>query len=372
MEIDEALLQTQTRLTAEGRNLSDLLGHFRNRISPVLIGEVEWIQLLNCAAKLPTVMGAHPIGFEIPLQTCEPRADLCVALASGTHSAEHFLAQAKIHSSDDTARAISLLLKRIEKKNSQLREIVGRKIMLQFVSASDWESRLSLQSLFLKPDLKPILGTAGREIDVGIVAKSLADSFGWSMRKKQLNHLQQVYLAQPGDTRMDSFSINPSKSHAIQLSILGFSKSQDVRNYLANVAWTGQLSVVDGIIARFAQRMPLAKVGLNVDVGEKSIEPTLGLILIVEQRQTKDSRYWLDGLTDWNPVLQALGQENIIIPEKLQALASWPTKPTRLFASSGHYIMLCGIHHIKLVIDQKGLVGVKAYVYMALSDASAA
>lgn len=370
MVIDEALLQTQTRLTAEGSNLSELLGHFRNRISPVLIGEIEWMQLLNCAAKLPTAMGAHPIGFEIPLHTREPRADLCVALASTTHSAEKFLVQAKIHSSDDIVRAISLLLKRIEKKNSQLREIVGRKLMLQFVSDSDWESRLSLRSLFLRPDLKPILGTAGQEIDVGIVAKSLADSFGWSMSKKQLNHLQQVYLAQPGNTRMDSFSINPSNSRAIQLSILGFSKSQDIRNYLDNVAWTGQLSVVDAIIARFAQRMPIARIGLNVDVGEKAVEPTLGLILIVEQRQTKDSRYWLDGLTDWNPVLQALGQEDTIIPEKLQALAGWPSKPTRLFARSGHYIMLCGIHHIKLVIDQNGLVGVNAYVYMALSDAS--
>lgn len=370
MKIEEALLRTQTRLTAEGCNLSDLLGHFRNRISPVLIGELEWIQLLNCAAKLPTAMGAHPFGFEIPLHTRESCADLCVALASGTHSAENFLVRAKIHSSEDFVRAISLLLNRIGKKNSQLREIVGRKLMLQFDSASDWESRHSLRSLFLRPELKPILGTTGRENDVGVVSKSLADSFGWSMSKKQWNNLQQVYLAQPSETRMDSFSISPSKSRAIQLSILGFSKSQDIRNYLDNVAWTGQLSVVDSIIARFAQRMPLARVGLNVDVGEKAVEPTLGLILIVKQRQTKDSRYWLDGLTDWNPVLQALGQEDIIISDKLQALADWPSKPTRLFASSGHYIMLCGIHHIKLVIDQNGLVGVKAYLYMALSDVS--
>ena len=367
MEIDEAVLQTQTRLTAEGCNLSDLLGHFRNRISPVLIGDTEWLQLLECGAKLPIAMGAHPFSFEIPLHTREPCADLCVTLASGTQSAENFLIQAK---SDDIARVVSLLLKRIEEKNSQLREIIGRKLMLQFDSASDWKSRLSLRSLFLRPDLKPILGTTGRENDVGIISKSLADSFGWSMSKQHLNHLQQVYLAQPSETRMDSFCINQSKLRAIQLSILGFSKRQDIRNYLDNAAWTGQLSVVDAIIARFAQRMPLARVGLNVDVGENAVEPTLGLILIIEQRQKKDSRYWLDGLTDWNPVLQALSEEEIVIPEKLQALAGWTSKPTRLFASSGHYILLCGIHHIKLVIDQNGLVEVKAYVYMALSDVS--
>ena len=42
MELDEAVTLTEDRLAVEGGALSDLLRHFRGRISPVLIGDREW------------------------------------------------------------------------------------------------------------------------------------------------------------------------------------------------------------------------------------------------------------------------------------------------------------------------------------------
>ena len=39
MDIDEAVTLTQDRLAGEGGTMGNLLGHFRNRISPVLIGD---------------------------------------------------------------------------------------------------------------------------------------------------------------------------------------------------------------------------------------------------------------------------------------------------------------------------------------------
>ena len=109
---------------------------------------------------------------------------------------------------------------------------------------------------------------------------------------------------------------------------------------------------------------------MNIDVQEKGIGPTLGLTLIVKQRYTKDSRYWLDGLTDWDPFLEALGHEELVVPEKLAALAGWVSKPTTLFAKSGRYVLLRGIHHIKLVISGNQLLKAKAYVFMVLSGAA--
>ena len=102
---------------------------------------------------------------------------------------------------------------------------------------------------------------------------------------------------------------------------------------------------------------------------EEGVGPTLGLTLIVKQRYTKDSRYWIDGLTDWDPFLAALGHEELVVPEKLEALAGWASKPTTLFARTGRFVMLRGIHHIKLVISGDRLVKAKAYVYMVLSGA---
>ncbi|MDE0250698.1 MAG: hypothetical protein OXK72_06790, partial [Gammaproteobacteria bacterium] len=111
------------------------------------------------------------------------------------------------------------------------------------------------------------------------------------------------------------------------------------------------------------------RTGVNIDVQEEGVGPTLGLTLIVKQRYTKDSRYWLDGLTDWDPFLDALGHEDLVATEKLTALADWVSKPTTLFAKSGRIVMLRGIHHIKLVISENQLRKAKAYVFMVLSGA---
>ncbi|MDE2985531.1 MAG: hypothetical protein OXU69_12565 [Gemmatimonadota bacterium] len=108
---------------------------------------------------------------------------------------------------------------------------------------------------------------------------------------------------------------------------------------------------------------------MNIDVREEGVGPTLGLTLIVKQRYTKDSRYWLDGLTDWEPFLEALSHEDLVVPEKLGALAGWVSKPTTLFGKSGRFVMLRGIHHIKLVVSGDRLREAKAYVFMVLSGA---
>ncbi len=89
----------------------------------------------------------------------------------------------------------------------------------------------------------------------------------------------------------------------------------------------------------------------------------------VKQRYTKDSRYWHDGMTDWDPFLEALGQEDLVVPEKLTALAGWVSKATPLFGKSGRFVLLRGIHHIKLVVSGDRLRKAKAYVFMVLSAA---
>jgi len=91
---------------------------------------------------------------------------------------------------------------------------------------------------------------------------------------------------------------------------------------------------------------------------------------MVKQRYTRDARYWLDGPGDWDPFLAALGHEELVVPEKVAALAGWVSRPQPLFAKSGRYLLLRGIHHIKLVISGNGLRKVKAYVFMVLSGAA--
>ena len=369
MDIDEAITLTQDRLAKEGGSMGELLGHFRNRISPVLIGEPEWERVLECARNLPVTMAALPFGFELPLHARRPEADFGASLASGTRTAAFFEERARTDETDGTARAIAGLFRQIDAEDSSLRQIVGRKLMLEYDIGSAPDGEGSFPALFLRPGERPIIGAGGQVDDVVTVVDALVSSVGWKMSDAERENVERVYLAQPADTRMDSFGIFPSRSRAIRLAIMGFKSRREICSYLENAGWPGRISAVESVIARFRERANIVRTGANIDVWEEGLGPTLGLTLIVKQRYTKDSRYWLDGLTDWDPFLEALSQEDIVVPEKLAALAGWVSKPTALFARSGRYILLRGIHHIKLVVSGNRLREAKAYVFMVLSGA---
>lgn len=369
MNLDEAVTLTEERLAAEGGTMGELLGHFRNRISPTLIGEPEWGLILKRAGNLPITMGALPFGFELPLHAPEPKADLGVSLASGTRTAAFFRERTRTDEADETARVIGRLFRQMDAEDSPLREIVGRKLMLEYDIGSARDRDRSLPGMFLRPGERPIMGAHGQVNDVGTVVDALVSCVGWEMSDAERANVDRVYLAQPEDTRMDSFGVFPSRSRAIRLAVMGFRSQQAVCSYLENTGWPGRIPAVEAVIARFRERASIARTGVNIDVQEEGVGPTLGLTLIVRQRYTKSSRYWLDGLTDWEPFLEALSHEEIVVPEKLTAIADWVSKPTTLFAKSGRYVLLRGIHHIKLVISGNQLRKAKAYVFMVLSGA---
>ena len=223
--------------------------------------------------------------------------------------------------------------------------------------------------MFLRPGERPILGGSGQADAVLLVVDALLSCIGWKTTGNERKHVERAYLAQPEDTRMDSFGVFPSRPRSVRLAVMGFRSQRETCSYLEDIGWPGQMPAVRSVISRFRERANIVRAGVNIDVQDEGVGPTLGLTLIVKQRYTKDSRYWLDGLTDWDPFLGALGQEDIVIPEKLAALAGWVSKPTPLFAKSGRYIMLRGIHHIKLVISEDRLQEAKAYVFMVLSAA---
>ncbi len=369
MDIDEAVTLTQDRLAREGDTMGDLLGHFRNRISPVLVGDPQWARILECAGKLPITMGALPFGFELPLHEPEPEADFGASLASGTRTAAFFQERARTDETDEPARAITRLFGQMDAEDSPLQEIVGRKLMLEYDIGSAGDSERSHPGMFLRPGERPIVGAGGQVDDVVTVVDALVSSVGWEGNDAERENVKRVYLAQPEDTCLDSFGVFPSRSRSIRLAVMGFKGQQELGAYLENTGWPGHLPAVDSVISRFKERANIVRTGVNVDVREGGLGPTLGLTLIVKQRYTKDSRYWLDGLTDWDPFLEALGREDLVVPEKLAELAGWVSKATPLFGKSGRFVLLRGIHHIKLVVSANQLREAKAYVFMVLSAA---
>ena len=369
MDIFEAIALTQDRLAEEGASLGELLGQLRGRISPTLIGERDWERILECAQTLPITMGAQPFGFEFPLHDSRPVADLGVSLASGNRTGDFFEERARNGETDETARMVKRLCQQMEARNSPLRDIVGRKMMLEYDIGSAPVEETSLPGLFLRPNERTLHGGAGLENGVGTVVDALVSCVGWEPIAAERQNAERVYLAQPEDTRLDSFGAFPSRERTIRLAVMGFKTQREISAFLKSLNWPGDISTVEAVISRFKERADIERTGANIDVHAQGLGPTLGLTPIVKQRYTNDSRVWIDGLTDWQPVLDALCQEDLVVPEKIQALAKWVSKPTALYAKTGRFLMLRGIHHIKLVISGDRLEKAKAYVYMVLSGA---
>lgn len=158
MNIDDAVLITQERLAQEGQNLGNLLCNLRDRISPSLIGESQWKRILERAETLPIEMGALPFGFEIPLHESKPVADFGVSLASGTRTATFYEELQREDSTDGTANAILNLFQQMESDKSTLRDIVGRKLMLEYDIGSGSDNTNAMPGMFLRPGERPILG----------------------------------------------------------------------------------------------------------------------------------------------------------------------------------------------------------------------
>ena len=370
MDIHEAIAISQERLAGEGATMHDLLGHLRDRISPVLIGEQEWEHLLARAGTLPIAMGAQPFGFELPLHDGRPRADFGVSLASGNRSGAFFEERARRDPSDPTAAAVSRLFRGMEAANSPLRAIVGRKLMLEYDigSGGDGDPR---PGMFLRPNKRMIVGGAGQQHDVGVVVDGLVACHALEPSAAERSNAERVYLAQPEDTRLDSFGLFPSRARAIRLAIMGFTGRRDVRSFLEEIAWPGNIATVETVLARFGEHTHVVRTGVNVDAQADGIGPVLGLTPIVKQRYAAASRVWIDGLTDWRPALEALRREDRVVPEKVAALVGWVSQPTILFGRTGRFVLLRGIHHIKLVVVGDRVEQIKAYVYMVLSGAIA-
>lgn len=369
MNIDEAVRRTQDLLANEGDTMAELIGNFRKQVPITLVDGASWQRLLECADQLPIMMGSLPFGFELPLHESKAIADLGVSLASSTRAGDFFVDRARRDTANPTAHAVARLFQQMEGESSLLRDIVGRKVILEWDVGSSKDSVVRPPGMFLRPEERPIVGTQNQFKDVATVVQALEETVGWERDDEKRKTVEHAHLAQPADTRMDSFGVFPSRNQAIRLAVMGFRSTDAVCSYLQTIAWPGQIPFIESVISRFRERTSIARTGVYIDVEDEGIGPTLGLTFIVNQRYAKESRYWLDGMTDWDPVLAALRQEAIIVAEKIDALAKWVSPPKTLYGKAGRYVMLRGIHHIKLVVSDNQLQKVKAYVFIVLSGA---
>lgn len=369
MNFQEHLAVTQERLAVEADSLADLLEGLRGHIAAALIGNSEWERLLDCARELPATIVAFPFGFELPLHDSRPAADFGISVVGGTGPASFFKQRARSQSAAHASTSgIAWLLSETDSENSPLRQVVGRKMMLEYDIASAPGSSLPDPGIFLRPAERPIVGDGadGRIRDIGIVLDATAFAAGWVPDPDEKRQAERVYRAQNRDTRIESVGAFPSRGRAVRLAVTGFRTSRDVTAFLDRAGWDGSPSAVAAAISPFEERAGFVELGVHLDVHGDSLGSKLGLSFLAKERRASDPRYWLDSPDLWTAFMEGLRETGLAVPAKLEALAGWSRGLTTLFGNSGAFVLLRGIHHFKLVLENDRAEQAKGYAFMVL------
>lgn len=371
MDFEEGLAVTQERLLGEAGSLAELLERLRSRIPSVLIGDREWERLQERARDLPVTMAAFPFGFELSLHERQPRADLGVSVVGGTGPAAFFEEKARSENADPSATGIARLLAESEPDDSPLRQVAGRKMMLEYDIGLAPGGSHPDPGIFLRPAERPIVGDGAdqRIRDIGVMLEALVSAVGWNPDAAERRQVERVHLAQKADTQIESIGAFPSRERAIRLAVIGFRTGRGVMAFLERVGWSGQHPVVAATMARFEKRGGVVELGVHLDVHADGLGPTLGLSCLAKERRAKDPHHWLDPPNLWTAFIDGLLEEGLAVPEKLSALANWSPGPTTLFGASGPFVLLRGIHHIKLVLTEDRVDQVKGYPFLVLTGA---
>jgi len=131
---------------------------------------------------------------------------------------------------------------------------------------------------------------------------------------------------------------------------LGMPSWTATTSYLTNVGWPGPIDAVAEVATTLAPLVP--RVALDLEIGA-DIGPRIG----VECYPSLSRRPEIDPA--WPRLLEWLVAAGLCLPEKRDGLLAWPGYRVetiwwpRVFARR--------LHHVKLVFDQNGLTGAKAY-----------
>ena len=366
MNFEEGLAITLDRLGGEANSLGELLQRLRGHVPTVLIGDGEWRQLLELTQPFPATTAAFPLGMELPLHESRPRADLGVSVLGGTEPATFFEDMGRTADSDTTASGIARLLAESEAEDSLLRRIAGRKMMLEYGVDAAPGSSPQAPGIFLRPSERLITGDGQGLRDIGTVLDALVGAAGWTSNPGERRVAERVCSAQGPDTCIDSVGVYPSRERAIKLTVTGFRASRDVVTFLNRAGWPGPYSTVAAAASRLEANGGFVEMGVHLDIVSGRLAPTLRLNFLAKERRAQDPRYWLDRPGLWNVFIDGLRENRVAVPEKLAALANWVTGPTMLFGNSGPFLLLRGIHHFELPLDDAGFRQVKGYAFMVL------
>ncbi len=362
MSLENQWIATEERLLCEASSLGEFLRQLRSRISPQLVGDQTWEAMLERARNLPAAMAAFPFGFELPLHDLRPVADLGVSVIGGGRSAAFFEEKGNGEGADASLANIAWLLGQTESEESILRRIAGRKMLLEYDIDIEPCATPPDPGIFLYPDKDVLIGDGDsqRLRDLGVVVDAVAFSTGLELSAEERRQIERVYLSMEPDTCIRAVGAFPSRKGGIRLAVTGFKKAGDIVSFLERTGWPGQGSVVDAVVSRLEERDAFAYAGVHFDIDADGVGPTLGLSFYAREGQ------WLKDVKHWTPLIDGIEEIGLAVPEKLTELVNWSSGSEPLSGRSGQFVLVRGIHHIKLTVIEDKVEQAKGYIFLLM------
>ena len=408
MNMENYWIATEERLLPEAASLGELLKSLRGRVSPALIGDREWERVVNRAGGLPVTMAAFPFGFELPLHEPRPRADFGVSVVGGSRSAAFFEERARSGEADSSTARIAGLLRESAREASPLRRVAGRKMLLEYdiepvragtfpeplehdvepVRADTFPEPLEYDiepardgafpepleydvepardgafpepGIFLYPEEWLLIGDGRRARDLGVVVDAIASAAGWEPDAAERRQAQRVYSAMRPETTVRAVGVFPSRARGLRLAVTGFTTTRDVTEFLERAGWPGSSAAVHATLSPLEERGAFAHLGVHFDLRAHGVGPRLGISLFARKAE------WLKDVRHWTALIDGMREQRLAVAEKLSALADTSSGAEALFGRSGPFVLLRGIHHIKLSLVEDRVEQTKAYVFLLL------
>ena len=368
MHVEERWVDTEERLFREAPSLGELLQRLRRRISPALVGGAGWEALSERASGLPATLAAFPFGFEVPLHEQQPHADLGVSVVSGSRSAKHFLDLGSSKNADPASAALARLVEAKGRKDSRLHRVTGRKMLLEYDIDPSGDGLHPAPGAFLYPTEKPLYGRdASRRLeDLGVVLDGVSAT-GWDWDVRERRQVERLFLALQPEARILSLGAFPCRARGVRLALTGFKTSGEVMTFLQRAEWPWPRAGLESTLAHLEACDSFGTIAVHLDVRSDGLGPKLGLGLYARDTAwLQRGRYWLDSPSNWTAFIETMREERLAVPEKLAALGNWSSGADLLFGKAGQFVLVRGVHHVKLVATEDRVDQVKAYVFLLM------
>ncbi|MCY3747299.1 MAG: hypothetical protein OXH05_13835 [Acidobacteria bacterium] len=353
---------TEQALRREAASLEALLLPFAGRLSPLLIGEAEWRRVWERVGGLPVTLAAFPFGFELPLHEPRPIADLGLSLLGDSVSEEFYTAGARRADADPVTRAIGRLLDETRAEDSALRRVAGRKMMLEYDVPRTPDETAPHPGVFLYPAAGVLIGGAfaERRSDLGVVVDALVAALGWEPDALERREAERVFAALAPGAAIRGVGAFLSRSRAIRLAVTDFRNASELVAFLERADWRGNRGLVASVAGRMGRRHAFGTLGVHLDVRADGLGTNLGLSFFPSAGE------WVKDIEPWQALLDGLGEDGLGTPAKLSALKETSCGLEPVLGRAGSYLLLRGIHHVKLVLNPERVEQVKAYVFWLL------